>query len=150
VGNEIALVESDAVGFECTQVAVGGLVVPAKLVAVAVEPGKILAPRRDVFLRQRRHGDAILAEQLGGHALANLGLDVGIDHHFQVGMAVRVDEAWSHDHSPGIDHTIEPAGVLHLADRRDQFVLNHNAGRKARLPRAIDDPAVLNQRSHAA
>ena len=134
MGNQIALVQADAVGFERLQIAVGGLVIPAKLVVVAVEAGEILAPGRDEPLRQRCHGDSVLAEQFGGDALANLGLDVRVDHDLQVGVAVRVDEAGSNNHATGIDDTIETADGGHVADGCDSFLLDDEAGRKSRLP----------------
>ena len=92
--------------------------------------------------RRRSIGQAVHSQGLGGYALADLGLMVGVGEQLQVGMRVHIDEARADHVAAGVDGA---AGV----DRRraagydlDGVARDGNAGPIAGGPGAIDHRAV--------
>ena len=58
-----------------------------------VDPGKIPTVHQIVTMRQRREGEAVLAQDFGGDALAQSVGVLGVEEQRAVGVGVGVDEA---------------------------------------------------------
>ena len=85
---------------------------------------------------------AALAEDLGGHPLADLALRIAVLEEQPVGVGVHVDETRSDDETAAVDRPTGPT-VRQLADRRDAVSPEGDIPREGGLTAAVDDPAPL-------
>ncbi len=93
----------------------------------------------------RRSADAAVADDDGGHALAELGqhLRLANDHRVVVGM--HIDEAWREHAAGGVD-VFNRAGIAQVADAFDATGANGDVGAVARRVAAIDDQRIADKR----
>ena len=145
VGHQVHLVQAGMGLLDHLQVVVSGLIGPVDLVGIAVQTGQVFAPRADVLGGQRSHGHAVLAQQLGGDALHDLGQHLGPQQHIQVAVAVGVDEAGGHGQARRVDHLIGRLGDG--ADGGDLAVLHQHIGVDAGSAGAVDHAAVFDEHS---
>ena len=99
-----------------------------------------------VFVRrERRVGVAVDTHELGGDALADLGMVLGLGEDDETGVGVHVDKAGA-DHLAGC---IDDAGGLDMrvvsSEYDDVLTLNANSGVESRVARTIDHQSVLDQ-----
>ena len=78
--------------------------VPVEVVRVGVPAGDLLADAVQGGLVDGCVGQAVLAEQFRGDALAELGVVVGVDQQLQVGVRVHVDESRAEHQAGAVDH----------------------------------------------
>jgi hypothetical protein len=113
---------------------------------VTVQAGVHFDEAVEVVVRhERRIGAAVDTDQLGGHALAHLGLMVRLGQHDQARMGVHVDEARTDDEPCGVDHPRRlhvPEIATHDAHG---FALDTDGAIKSRIASTVDNHAIADQ-----
>ena len=138
---------------------VGGdaLVEPVEVLGDAapgeVEIGRVAVPAGDLpadhvkrGIVDRRVGDSVLADHLGGHALADLREVAGIGEQAQVGMRVHVDES-RREHVPGsrVDGLVGARNRSGARDFGDPAVVDRDVRPVPGRAGAVDDVDVSDQ-----
>jgi hypothetical protein len=100
-----------------------------------------LAPRPVLALD--RAGGGALAQDLGGHALADLALGMAVLQQQQVGVRVHVDEAGGDDQPGGVEGA--PGRPRHPADGGDAIAAHGNVAAEPRVAAAVDDGSVADE-----
>ena len=92
-----------------------------------------------------RVGDAVYADELGGDALAHLGVVVRLAQDRQPGVRVQVYEAGAHDEPGGVDNapSVDSGGVPAVDGERVAF--DDDMGPESRRTAAVDDQPVLDK-----
>jgi hypothetical protein len=118
---------------------------------VGVPAGDLLAEHRQRLVVDRCVRQAVLAQQLGRHALADLGQVVGRQQDLQVRVRVHVDEP-GREHQPvGVEHAVDSRRrAARRQDRGDPRAVDEHVGGVARALRPVDDGGGANERGHEA
>src|SRR5439155_20351030 len=96
---------------------------------VTDQSGQLLLQLRALLLSYGRHRDAVLAEDLQRDPLPHLHGQGWIGEHLHVGVAVRVDEARTHDVTRAVAALVAGEAMSH---RHDAAVLHRGVGRTRR------------------
>ena len=141
VGDQVGHVDRHA-AVEASQVFVDRPPVVREAGRVAVEAGRV-APHV-VERRGRRRGEraAVLADEIGRHALAQRRQMDRIGQEHEVAVDVGVDEAGD-DVAPGDVEHARSLRAVEPADLGDHRVEQRHVGAKRRPARAVDHPAAL-------
>ena len=102
---------------------------------------QILAERVDLAGQCRRDGEAAIADHLGRHPLADLGLGLRVERQGEVGMGMDVDEARGHHAAVGVDDATRAVRPVRL-DGDDAAGADGHIGHAGRRAGAIDHLAA--------
>ena len=91
---------------------------------------------------QQRRGNATVADDQRGDALADLGRHVGLGETDQIVVRVNVDESWRHRETGHVEHTIR-GDLRHVADSDDGVTAQCHVGGESWRAAAIDHAAPL-------
>ena len=140
VADELHDVHGRAVGVERVEVLTDRA--PAKVHAARQVEGEALEIV-EVLVADGRRRETTVADYLGRHALADLGLGAAIGPQAPVRVGVHVDEPGRHDSTRGVDGT---AGRLpgKITDGHDRLVAHAHIGAAAGRARAVDDGRALD------
>jgi hypothetical protein len=94
--------------------------------------------------RHRRGAEAALADDLGGHALADLAVGAAIDEQREVAVGVDVDEAGRDGVAARVDHA-RRGRAAQVAQRHHALAAHAHIGVKGRRAAAVDDAAAADQ-----
>ena len=147
MGHQIALVQARFCSFHHFQIAFGGLVVPVDRVAVPIQASQVFTPGADVLFRQRRHGNPVLAKDLGGDSLHHLGLDFRVNQYPKVAVAVGIDKARCNYQPACVDH-FHRIVRLDRTDFGNPVVLHQYIRFESCFLGSVDDKPALNQFFH--
>ncbi len=114
---------------------VAGQVLPVDLEVVFAQPGLLLVDPG----RVHRRGRDAFAGQLGGDALADLGLLARVDQRVQLALAEHVDEAGREREPVQLDAPVR-SRVGEIAHGRDGVAADAHVGAEPGRPGPVDDP----------
>ncbi len=106
-----------------------------------LHPGEELDEPGGVAGLERSHGEPAVAGHHGGHAVIAARRAVRLEGELGVVVGVRVDDAWGHDPSGGVDHLGAVARVDE-PDGGDAAVTDADIGGAAGQARSVHDRAV--------
>ena len=92
----------------------------------------------------RRRAEAALADDLGGHALADLAVGAAVHQQRGVAVGVHVDEAWRHGEAARVDR-LRGAGAAQVADGFDALAAHADIAGEGRCAAAVDELAASDQ-----
>ena len=116
---------------------------------IGVPAGDLLAEHGQRVVVDRRVGQAVLAQQLGRHPLADLGQVVGLQQDLQVGVGVHVDETGCEHEAVGVEHAVGGRrGAARGQDRGDPRAVDEHVGAVAGALRPVDDGGGADERGH--
>ena len=98
-----------------------------------------------IVRRERRVGVAVDSHQLGGDALADLGMVLGFGQDHETGVGVHVDKPGADHLAGGVD---DPCGLdmrVVSPEYDNALTLNAHSGVETRVARTVDHQSVLDQ-----
>ena len=120
-----------------------------EVLRVAVPAGDLPAEHGQRVVVDRRVGQAVLAEHLGRHPLADLGQVVGLQQDLQVGVGVHVDEAGREHEAVGVEHAGGGRrGAARRQDCGDPRAVDEHVGAVPGALRPVDDGGGPDERGH--
>ncbi len=143
VRHEIRRIDGDPAPVEPVEVLADGAPAPVEARRIAVPARKLRAQLLEHHIRDGRVAEAVLAEQLECHALADLRLVRGLDEEPQIRVRVHVDEPGTDEEPIRVDGA--PSRLVDAPDRCDAVTRDRDIGGERRAAGAVDHAASADE-----